>query len=242
MRNLTLSLLLITSLSISFISLNSCGSVARSGGKALQSLVVNFAKNVGRNSAKAFRLRGGTKTAVTKKGRLVPYNQMVKLNKVKIPSPKSIHVIRNGGKMEGTQVARSSVKDAEIDLLLYDATGTPIIYANRTQHSLVYSAANRSYQRKAIKLVDDILLDVKNGKVATDAELKSVINKTVNKQLGSVTSKNPVVMDVTTGNLTFNVEFNSGSQIVGSINIYNVVQKGVVIGAGGYYVAKKVYK
>jgi len=241
MKNL-LPYLIIASLSFSLITLNSCGAAgARVGGKALQKLVQNFAKNAGKNSSKLLRFRGSSvRTTVTKNGRLVPYNQIAKFNKVKIPSPKSIHVIRNGGNMEGSHIARSSVKSAEVDLLLYDAAGNPIIYANQIQHSLVYTAAQRTYQRKAINLVDDILLNVKNGKVATEAELKEIINTTVSKQLGNATSKNPVVMDVSTGNLTFNVEFQSGSQIVGNINIYDTVKKGVIVGAGGYYLAKKM--
>ncbi len=224
------------------ISFHSCGGAgARIGGKALQKIVQNFAKNAGKNSSKAIRFRGGSvPTRVTKNGRLIPYGQLAKYSKIKIPNPKSLSVIRNGGNLEGTKIACSTIKSSKVDLLLYDAAGNPIIYANETQHYLVYTAAQRVYQKRAVGLVDDILVSVKNNKITTDTQLKKVINSTVAKHLGKSTSKNPVVMDVATGNLAFNVEFQSGSQIVGSINIYDTVKKGVVIGAGGYYLARKI--
>lgn len=219
------------------MSCTSCSSGANQGAKAVTKVVTNFAKNAGKNSAKALNAsKQGTKTIVTN-GRKIPANQATKMAKMKIPNAGSLKELVNTKR--GSTVAQNSVRKTEIDLLLYDSAGNPIIYADGKEHSLIYKIARVKYSGKAEKVVDDIMKNVSHKKITSEAELESVIVKTVNNHFGKSTAKSPYVMDVSTGSLTFNVHFESGSQIVGAINIYDAAKKAVIIGVGGYYVAKK---
>ena len=238
MKNTLVGISLLIFLTPSF---NSCGgAAAKLGGKALQKIVKNFAKSSTKNSSRLIRgIRKAPKTKIIK-GRLVPVDDIAKYSKVKIPSPKNIRVISNGALDEGSAIATKGVTSTDIDLVLYDAIGNPIVYSNKLNNKLIYNSAQRAYQRKAIKLVDDIFDSVKKTKISSDAELKNLVNEAVKKRLGTSTSENPVIMNVATGDLTFNVEFFNGSQVVGKINIYDAVKKGVVVGATGYYVSKNI--
>lgn len=223
-----------------FILPQSCGNAAKTGARNLPKIMKTFGQNAGKNSAKLAQLRTGAKATVTTAGRLIPEGQAGTLSKVKIPLPGTLKNLGSLSTQEGSQVAKSNIKNAKLDLVLFDAVGNPIVYADPVQHKNVYSAAERVYRNKAVSLTDEILEAVNKNQVKTEAELQQLITKTVGKSLGTPNSKNPVIMDVGTGSLTFNVEFQSGSQIVGSMNIYDVVKKSTIVGIGGYYLKKNI--
>ncbi|MFK7807693.1 MAG: hypothetical protein AB8F74_07850 [Saprospiraceae bacterium] len=220
-------------------SFNSCSGCFKSGVQSTPKLVKAFAKNAGKNVGVAYQATKEGTNVVVKNGRKIPVGKAADVGKIAIPDAKRLKSFTSIKNNKPTSVAHKTVKDSEIDLLLYDSGGNPIIYADGSEHKVVYNAARNTYDGKAAGIVDDILKKVDQGKITTEKDLEATVHKLVNKQLGKNASKNPYVMDASTGNLTFNVQFDSGSQIIGTINVYKTVKKGLATGAGGYYILKK---
>jgi hypothetical protein len=159
------------------------------------------------------------------------------LAKTPIPNPANLRLIMrvsSGASKLATRLVDETPVEA---LLLYDSEGLPIVYANHIEHTAVYEAATRAFRSESARVADQISSSIEAVTIGSEAELPSVIASAIQKYLKS--SGRAYVLDSSTGKLTINVSFDSGSEIVGTLDIYTLVQRSVVLGttaAGGYVV------
>ena len=235
MTTRTLSHLLLPVLVLGLVSCSSAG--AKAVPSVTRELVKAFSKNAGRNAASLSSRMARTGIKATKTGRLAPATHLDEWAKVSIPNPNRLGTLVNKTYPKASPMAEGLMKHADVDLVLYDTVGNPIVYAAPLQNQAVYGAATRQFNAHASSLVDDVLVKLPNAKVSSEAELKALVERTIGER---ATAQRPFVFDTSTGQITLNIEFDSGSQIVGSVNLYNALRSGVVVGAGGYYVARRM--
>lgn len=220
------------------IAVGGCGSAGAKAAPAVaKELVKAFSKNVGKNAASLGSRMSRAGIRATRTGRLAPATHLDEWARVSIPDPTRVGTFLNRGYPKASPLAENLLKHSEVDLVLYDAVGNPIVYAAPIQNHAVYAAATRNFNAHASSLVDEVLAGLPNAKATSEAELKALVERTIRSHAAP---QRPFVFDASTGHLTLNIEFESGSQIVGGVNLYNVLRNGVVVGGGGYYVSRRM--
>jgi len=212
----------------------SCSSGAKAAPAATK-LLAQFVKNAGRNSRAVTSQMSAAGIRAAKNGRLVPVNRLAQWAKIEVPDPTRLATLLNGSKTQVSGVAKNILSHSDVDLVMYDAVGNPIVYAKPVHNAAMYGAATREFNSHVGGVIDDVVAAVERTSVTNEGQLRGAIAEAVKRQLDPT---RPFIFDVSTGQLTAHVEFASGSQIVGSLNLYNALGKSVALGGGGYYVLR----
>ncbi len=225
-----------------FFLLYSCNSTGvKVGAKAAQQLTKNFAKNAGKNSKSLIGILNSAKVMTLKNGRKIPTQHLLKLRKTPIPDPKGFLGSQASNQiLNGSDEAVKAVRSAPIDLVLYDTKGFAIHYADPLHQKVVQGAAAKTYQQQSVNLVDKTFQAIQQSKtkVTSEAQIKQLIQSTVERELGRILQR-PHVFNPGSGYVTLNLQFNNGSFMIGSFNIFKTVLSGLGITTGGVYMLKK---
>jgi hypothetical protein len=189
-------------------------------------------------AAEGATARSATQRAVSSEAGTIGSLAARRLAGTKIPDPADIGMLLRTS-ARASRVATRIVDDTPVELLLYDSHGLPIIYANQTENYAVYQAATRAFRSETAVAVDEICGALETVAISSEIELPGAINSILSEQARKHSGR--YIFDVGTGKLTFNVPFDSGSQIVGTVNVYSVVKRSVMVGAGaagGYKIIK----
>src|SRR5262245_43125768 len=105
-----------------------CSSGARAA-PAAGRLLAQFVKNAGRNARTVTSQLARVGVRAARNGRLVPADRIAQWAKVEVPDPTRLTTLLNGSRTRGSVLARSLLSHSELDLVMYDAVGNPIVYA-----------------------------------------------------------------------------------------------------------------